>query len=61
MSKIFVYEDLKKGEYFVRQGQYAKDIAFLQNGYCKIILTMQAKNITNTFFLLLPLLVRMHH
>lgn len=25
MSEIFVYDELKKGEYFVKKGQYAKD------------------------------------
>jgi CRP-like cAMP-binding protein len=32
MSEFFVFEELKKGEYFIRKGQYAKEIAFLESG-----------------------------
>ena len=32
MSKIFVFDELKKGDYFIQKGQYAKEIAFLETG-----------------------------
>lgn len=32
MSDFFVYDELKKGEYFIREGQFAKEIAFLETG-----------------------------
>ncbi|MEQ9401975.1 MAG: Crp/Fnr family transcriptional regulator [Cyclobacteriaceae bacterium] len=32
MSELFVFDELKKGEYFIKKGQYAKEIAFLETG-----------------------------
>lgn len=32
MGELFVFEELKKGTYFIRKGQYAKEIAFLESG-----------------------------
>ena len=32
MSEIFIYDELKKGAYFIREGQFAKEIAFLETG-----------------------------
>lgn len=32
MSDFFVLDTLKKGEYFIRKGQFAKEIAFLETG-----------------------------
>jgi len=32
MSDFFVFDELKKGDYFIRKGQYAKEIAFLETG-----------------------------
>ena len=32
MSEVFVYSELKKGEYFIKKGQFAKEIAFLEEG-----------------------------
>ncbi len=32
MSEIFVFDELKKGEYFIRTEQFAKEIAFLETG-----------------------------
>ncbi len=32
MGDFFVFDELKKGEYFIRKGQFAKEIAFLESG-----------------------------
>ena len=32
MSNIFIFDELKKGDYFIQKGQYAKEIAFLEIG-----------------------------
>ncbi len=32
MSEIFVFDELEKGKYFIREGQFAKEIAFLETG-----------------------------
>jgi CRP-like cAMP-binding protein len=32
MTKIFVNDEIKKGEYFIKEGQFAKEIAFLESG-----------------------------
>lgn len=35
MSDFFVYDELKKGKYFIREGQFAKEIAFLETGIAR--------------------------
>lgn len=32
INEIFTYDELKKGEFFIREGQYANEIAFLDTG-----------------------------
>lgn len=32
MGEIFVFDELKNGDYFVKEGQFAKEIAFLESG-----------------------------
>lgn len=32
ISEVFVLAELKKGDYFIREGQFAKEIAFLESG-----------------------------
>lgn len=51
MSKIFVYDELKKEEYFIRKGQFAKEIAFLEAGIVRAYyINSDGKEYNKTFF-----------
>ncbi|WP_436516094.1 Crp/Fnr family transcriptional regulator [Ekhidna sp. To15] len=51
MSEIFVSAELKKGEYFIRKGQYAKEIAFLETGIVRAYyINNEGKEYNKTFF-----------
>jgi CRP-like cAMP-binding protein len=51
MSEIFVYEELKKEEYFIRKGQFAKEIAFLETGIVRAYyINSDGKEYNKTFF-----------
>jgi CRP-like cAMP-binding protein len=51
MSELFVPTNLKKGEYFIRKGQYAKEIAFLETGIVRAYyINNEGKEYNKTFF-----------
>ena len=51
MKSIFVKGELKKGEYFVRKGEYAKSIAFLETGIVRAFyVDNRGKEYNKTFF-----------
>jgi CRP-like cAMP-binding protein len=51
MSEIFVYDELKKGEYFIQKGQFAKEIAFLETGIVRAYyINNDGKEYNKTFF-----------
>lgn len=51
MSEIFVADELKKGDYFIRKGQFAKEIAFLETGIVRAYYTNNdGKEYNKTFF-----------
>lgn len=51
MSEIFIFEELKKGEYFIRKGQFAKEIAFLETGIVRAYyINNDGKEYNKTFF-----------
>ncbi len=51
MSEIFIYEELKKEEYFIRKGQVAKEIAFLETGIVRAYyINSDGKEYNKTFF-----------
>ncbi len=51
MRDIFVSDELKKGEYFVRKGQLAKEIAFLEAGIVRAYyINNEGKEYNKTFF-----------
>ncbi len=51
MAQIFVPGELKKGEYFIRKGQYAKEIAFLEKGIVRAYyIDQEGKEYNKTFF-----------
>ncbi|MEP1033578.1 Crp/Fnr family transcriptional regulator [Ekhidna sp.] len=51
MSEIFVSGELEKGEYFVRKGQFAKEIAFLETGIVRAYyINGEGKEYNKTFF-----------
>ncbi|ADR21692.1 Crp/Fnr family transcriptional regulator [Marivirga tractuosa] len=51
MKGLFVPATLKKGEYFIDKGQYAKEIAFLESGYVRAYyINNEGKEYNKTFF-----------
>ncbi len=51
VGSVFVLDELKKGEYFVREGEYAKEIAFLESGVVRAFyINSQGKEYNKTFF-----------
>tara|TARA_B110000503_G_scaffold40448_1_gene66431 strand:- start:6045 stop:6614 length:570 start_codon:yes stop_codon:yes gene_type:complete len=51
IASFFVADQLKKGDYFVREGVYANDIAFLQRGAVRAFYTNKnGKEYNKTFF-----------
>jgi CRP-like cAMP-binding protein len=51
MESFFVYDELKKGEYFVREGVVAKEIAFLEHGVVRAFYTNKhGKEYNKNFF-----------
>ncbi len=51
MGEIFVYDELKKGAYFIRKGQFAKEIAFLETGVVRAFyVNNEGKEYNKTFF-----------
>lgn len=57
ISEIFVYDELKKGEYFIREGQFAKEIAFLESGIVRAYyINKSGKEYNKQFFLPLSII-----
>ena len=51
MSEVFVLDELKKGEYFIREGQVAKEIAFLEAGIVRAFyVNHEGKEYNKSFF-----------
>ncbi len=51
MGQVFSPGQLKKGEYFIRKGQYAKEIAFLETGIVRAYyINLEGKEYNKTFF-----------
>lgn len=51
MSEVFVVDELKKGEYFIKKGQFAKEIAFLETGIVRAFyVNSEGKEYNKTFF-----------
>ena len=51
MSEIFTPAKLKKSEYFIKKGQYAKEIAFLESGIVRAYyINQEGKEYNKTFF-----------
>lgn len=51
MNGLFDYGELKKGEYFIKKGQYAREIAFLESGIVRAYYIDQTgKEYNKTFF-----------
>lgn len=51
MSEIFVYDELKKKDHFIRKGQFAKEIAFLETGIVRAYyVNSDGKEYNKTFF-----------
>lgn len=51
MGEVFFPAELKKGEYFIRKDQYAKEIAFLETGIVRAYyINNEGKEYNKTFF-----------
>ena len=51
VESAFVFDALKKGDYFVREGEYANEIAFLESGVVRAFyINSQGKEYNKTFF-----------
>ncbi|CAD5249562.1 MULTISPECIES: Crp/Fnr family transcriptional regulator [unclassified Imperialibacter] len=51
MAGMFVYDELKKGAYFVKTGEYATEIAFLETGIVRAFyVNNEGKEYNKTFF-----------
>lgn len=51
ISEIFIFAELKKGDHFIKKGQYAKEIAFLESGIVRAYyVNNDAKEYNKTFF-----------
>ncbi len=51
VGSVFVLDELKKGDYFVREGEYANEIAFLESGVVRAFyINKQGKEYNKTFF-----------
>lgn len=51
VSRLFVPDRLEKGEYFVKKGQHAKEIAFLEEGIVRAYyIDQEGKEYNKTFF-----------
>jgi CRP-like cAMP-binding protein len=51
MAEMFVYDELEKGAYFVKTGEYAKEIAFLETGIVRaFFINNEGKEYNKTFF-----------
>lgn len=46
MASLFVESDLKKGEYFVKAGQYCEKLSFVQSGFIRIFSELNDKEVT---------------
>ena len=51
IEPAFVFDELKKGDYFVREGEYANEIAFLERGIVRAYyINNKGKEYNKTFF-----------
>lgn len=51
MQEVFAYDELRQGEYFIKEGQIAKEIAFLETGLVRAFyINSEGKEYNKTFF-----------
>lgn len=51
MGEVFAYDELKKEDYFIKKGQYAREIAFLESGILRAYyINNEGKEYNKTFF-----------
>lgn len=51
MGQLFVYDELKKGAYFISKGEFAKEIAFLETGIVRAFyVNHEGKEYNKNFF-----------
>jgi hypothetical protein len=57
MIKLFIYDELKKGEFFIKEGQYAKEIAFLETGIVRAFYINKKGQEYNKHFFVAPSII----
>ena len=57
MSSMFVFDRLKKGDYFVAEGEHAHEIAFLEQGVVRAFYSNQLGNEYNKTFFTAPAII----
>ena len=57
MGSLFTYDELKKDEFFVREGQVAKEIAFLETGIVRAFYTNKKGKEYNQHFFVAPSII----
>ncbi len=46
VSSLFIESELKKGDYFIKPGQYCEKLSFIQNGIIRVFAEVNNKEIT---------------
>ena len=46
ITSLFEESELKKGEYFIKSGQYCEKLSFVRSGYIRIFSTANDKEVT---------------
>ena len=46
VTSLFIKSELKKGEYFVKTGQYCEKLSFVQSGFIRVFASVKDKEIT---------------
>ncbi len=57
MSRVFTYDELKKDDFFVKTGQVAKEIAFLETGIVRAFYTNKKGKEYNQHFFVAPSII----
>jgi len=57
MGEFFTFAELKKGDFFVQEGEYAKEIAFLETGIARAFYSDRKGKEYNQYFFVAPSII----
>ena len=57
MGEFFTFAELKKGDFFVQEGEYAKEIAFLETGIVRAFYNDRKGREYNQYFFVAPSII----